>query len=719
VPGGAIESTLAALRRQRFGAHSVEVVVVRLWPGGSPSRSADAPGETRFIDVAGCSQSAAANAGLAAARGPVMLLLVAGDVPDADDLLVRHANAHAGAPAAVVGALRYEPPLRDPVRRGWVGRFPDGAPAPPLRHISLNREAIARAGGLDERLPDLDVALVDLLWRLRCAGAEVNVRPEMEVRTPSLEWAAGLRRAAEAGHSARALAELLADRGAPVRLLGPAHARVVLRWLEPVLRTLTVTASARRRRLGTLAHRAAFARGLGRLPPPLEPLARGGLQPVGDPSQRPAVSIVVPFAGGAADGEALLDALEATQRRAGDEVIVVDNSRTPVIPPRPGIRVLRADGEWSSYHARNVGARTAAADWILFLDADCRPAPWLLDAYFTPPPSDDAGAVAGEVLGTPRPETWAQRFSDMTGPLSQARSLGRPAHPYAVTANLLVRRAALEEFGGFSEGVRSGADKDFCRRLATAGWSIDYRPRAALVHLHRTTMRGLLHQNMRYGAGVAWIDRRYPGRRSDWPKFTRALLGEPLLDLAAGRIELMLTRLTELAITTAGWVGAFLPNRPADAAEPAPAAAVAFASAHPDADRIDMLERVAAIDRSVAIEARRRPVRFAAAGRDVDVRYAEDDAPLDRLAALRWLLRLPGGRGAVAAAAVHGRRALQVLGAEAAVARRVAARGATQLIQLDSDPGAVAALARTSDLLGIAAAPGRRAANAPAADGSA
>jgi hypothetical protein len=104
----------------------------------------------------------------------------------------------------------------------------------------------------------------------------------------------------------------------------------------------------------------------------------------------------------------------------------------------------------------------------------------------------------------------------------------------------------------------------------------------------------------------------------------------------------------------------------------------------------------------VAVEARRRPLRFVSPPPSaVDVAYAEDDASADRIAALRWLAGRPGGRRAVAAAALGGRDELRAFAGDAAVARRVAARAPARLAALDDDPAAAAALDRTADLLGV------------------
>ena len=119
------------------------------------------------------------------------------------------------------------------------------------------------------------------------------------------------------------------------------------------------------------------------------------------PRGRPAVSVVVPFRGDRGAAERMVSALECLDLRDGDELIVADNTSdgTARSIARDGIRVITAARERSAYHARNEGARLATAAWILFLDADCRPALRLLAGYFERPVPGDCGAVAGQILG--------------------------------------------------------------------------------------------------------------------------------------------------------------------------------------------------------------------------------------------------------------------------------------------------------------------------------
>jgi hypothetical protein len=78
-----------------------------------------------------------------------------------------------------------------------------------------------------------------------------------------------------------------------------------------------------------------------------------------------------------------------------------------------------------------------------------------------------------------------------------------------VAANLLVRRTAFEQLGGFVEGVRAAEDTDFCWRLQQAGWKLQLRAEAVVQHRYRATVSELRRQWRGYAAGRAWLARRY------------------------------------------------------------------------------------------------------------------------------------------------------------------------------------------------------------------
>src|SRR5207248_201171 len=99
-----------------------------------------------------------------------------------------------------------------------------------------------------------------------------------------------------------------------------------------------------------------------------------------------------------------------------------------------------------------------------------------------------------------------------------------PYKPRAVAANLMVRRAAFEQVGGFYEGVRAAEDTDLSWRLQQAGWRLELRSRARVEHTYRATIGDLRRQWRGYAAGRAWLARRYDG-----------FVPEPALRRAVGR----------------------------------------------------------------------------------------------------------------------------------------------------------------------------------------
>jgi len=259
------------------------------------------------------------------------------------------------------------------------------------------------------------------------------------------------------------------------------------------------------------------------------------------PDGRPPVSVVVPFRGSRAAAARALDAVARLELRPGDELRIADNSHAAVVAglAPPGVEVIRAAGERSSYHARNAGAGGAGGDWLLFCDADCAPDSALLDRYFADPVADRCGVLAGEIAGDEAQEGLIARYSRARRFLSQTEGLHGRSGTAAATANLLVRRTAFEAVGGFAEGIRSGGDIDLCWRLADAGWTLSHRPEARVVHRHRETLAGFLEQVARYGAGARWLDGRHPGSSPRWPLLP-GLAGsarDVVANLASGRLD--------------------------------------------------------------------------------------------------------------------------------------------------------------------------------------
>ena len=245
----------------------------------------------------------------------------------------------------------------------------------------------------------------------------------------------------------------------------------------------------------------------------------GARQGAGETQERPWVSVIVPFLGDERGALRLLAHLGALEATMGDELIVADNTEAGVAAPALGdaARVVRASGERSSYHARNAGARAARNDWLLFVDADCAPAPDLLTRYFDPPPDESEGLLAGAIADHPEHDSLLARYTRSRNLYRGERGLQGSDGAYAPTGNLMVRRRAFEAVGGFAEGIRSAGDVDLCWRIQAAGWVLTRRPGAVVAHRHRQDLPSFLGMLARYGAGASWLNRRYPGSSPRWP----------------------------------------------------------------------------------------------------------------------------------------------------------------------------------------------------------
>jgi GT2 family glycosyltransferase len=357
---------------------------------------------------------------------------------------------------------------------------------------------------------------------------------------------------------------------------------------------------------------------------------------------RDAVSVVVPFGGDVADARATLRALEQIAFRPGDEAVLVDNSPDNALAelaPRAPIRIVPAPQQRSSYYARNVGVEAAENDWLVFVDSDCLPPASLLDDYFLEPIPDDVAALAGSVLPSDTPMGVVARYKSFRRHLDHGKST-QAKKPWAGTANLLVRRAAWTDVGGFAEGIRSCGDIDFCWRLLATGWKLGYRPQASMRHLHRDSLVSHASQQMRYGGGHTWIHRRYPESRLSRPlavqlplsaagAIRRAVVGDwewSLFHLLDGMTAVMLS------------VGKLRGNRAGKGMSESTATVVV--SSWPDADddaRI-VVTKVVREKEGVRVEALHRPIRIARSViHDLPAHYMEDDPPLDALRGIAWL----------------------------------------------------------------------------------
>ncbi|NMF63620.1 glycosyltransferase [Brasilonema octagenarum] len=229
----------------------------------------------------------------------------------------------------------------------------------------------------------------------------------------------------------------------------------------------------------------------------------------------PKVSVVIPIYNGEPDLPELLCCLSAqTYPKHQVEYLLVDNNsgdRTFALLQQGSentqitIRPKSENHIQSSYAARNVGIRAATGEILAFTDADCRPEPEWLNALIAPFVNQDIVLVAGEILALPG-KTLLEQHAERQETLSQKHTLAHPFCPYGQTANLAIRRQALQQVGLFRPYLTSGGDADMCWRILQQKIGrLEFAPNAIVKHRHRATLKELESQWRRYGRSNRYL----------------------------------------------------------------------------------------------------------------------------------------------------------------------------------------------------------------------
>jgi mycofactocin glycosyltransferase len=234
------------------------------------------------------------------------------------------------------------------------------------------------------------------------------------------------------------------------------------------------------------------------------------------------VDVVVPYRGEAAGLEELRVRLAELRLQPGDSILVVDNTPRPApIEPGGDVPVIHAPETATPGFARNRGVERGRAEWLVFFDADTEPSSDVLNRYFDPAPGPRTALLAGGVVDeeVPPDAPPAARYAYLREIMSQDNTYRLGPWSFPQTANAACMRTAFEQVGGFREDIRAAEDADLCIRLKHAGWKLERRERASVVHVSRASVLGFARQRMVHGAGGAWLDRQYPGAvpRKRWP----------------------------------------------------------------------------------------------------------------------------------------------------------------------------------------------------------
>ncbi|HEX5480079.1 MAG TPA: glycosyltransferase family 2 protein [Dehalococcoidia bacterium] len=219
-------------------------------------------------------------------------------------------------------------------------------------------------------------------------------------------------------------------------------------------------------------------------------------------------------------------------REQVDELVVIAN--VPGSVPA-GVEAVHNDRPLGFGANLNRGFASTTADLVLAANPDAEPQPGAVAALRSFMEQHPRCGIAGPRMEFPD-GSWQpsrRRFPTVTGTIVRRTPLrlvvpqrhhfhldeAPPAEPVAADwmlgGFLLLRRAMLDELGGFDERFRLyGEDIDLAYRAAQAGWERWYVPQAIVRHEHKaeTDKRWLTRRTLWHWAGVLRFVRKHPER---------------------------------------------------------------------------------------------------------------------------------------------------------------------------------------------------------------
>jgi rhamnosyltransferase len=246
----------------------------------------------------------------------------------------------------------------------------------------------------------------------------------------------------------------------------------------------------------------------------------------------PRASVLIPTLNAGPRFQATLDAIRRQQTMHSFEVVIVDSGsqdQTVELAQRSGAEVHSIPRqEFGHGRTRNLLARLAHGQWLVFLTQDAVPAdeswldrllgclgePRIASCFGRQVPRSDASPLQVHHLSwwyPDRPSRWSLESS----------SDARISRLFYSHVNAACKREVWEAIP-FEEALIMSEDQQWSRRVLLAGWEIAYRPDAVVIHSHDYGLAEAFKRHFDSGASLAMIT---TDTERDWFRLGLSYLG--------------------------------------------------------------------------------------------------------------------------------------------------------------------------------------------------
>ncbi len=235
------------------------------------------------------------------------------------------------------------------------------------------------------------------------------------------------------------------------------------------------------------------------------------------------ISIIIPNLHSPLIGEVITALGRQTALASIREVIVVGQDRYGLIPT--DVCSVPTPQPISPAAARNLGARLAGGEYLLFLDADCIAAPDLVERILAC--HRQGHTVVGGAVAPEPGSYWT--LCDNLLVFAPFLTSARPgARPYLVSHTFSIPRSVFISLGGFDESFApTGEDMDLSLRLRARGYELFFEPTASVAHRPQRVSAGAIFNHLRsFGRGYYRLQQQHSALwRSPVARLPKQLIG--------------------------------------------------------------------------------------------------------------------------------------------------------------------------------------------------